>query len=49
MTICSRRGLISDDDFSLFKMCNSVDEAVAEIAQFFYRTTTATGGSGKRW
>jgi uncharacterized protein (TIGR00730 family) len=30
-----RRGLISDDDFSLFKMCSSVDEAVAEIAQFY--------------
>ncbi|MEP6669791.1 MAG: LOG family protein [Chthoniobacter sp.] len=30
-----RKGLISEDDFSLFKMCNSVDEAVAEIAQFY--------------
>ena len=30
-----RRGLISEDDFSLFKMCNSVDEAIAEIAQFY--------------
>jgi uncharacterized protein (TIGR00730 family) len=30
-----RKGLISDDDFSLFKMCNSVDEAIAEIAQFY--------------
>ena len=30
-----RRGLISDDDFSLFKMCNSVDEAIGEIAQFY--------------
>jgi Possible lysine decarboxylase len=30
-----RMGLISADDFSLFKMCNSVDEAVAEIAQFY--------------
>lgn len=30
-----RLGLISDDDFSLFKMCNSVDEAIAEIAQFY--------------
>jgi hypothetical protein len=30
-----RMGLISPDDFSLFKMCNSVDEAIAEIAQFY--------------
>ncbi|MDR3401629.1 MAG: LOG family protein [Chthoniobacter sp.] len=30
-----RKGLISDDDFSLFKMCNGVDEAVAEIALFY--------------
>jgi hypothetical protein len=30
-----RRGLISDDDFSLFKMCESVDEAIAEIALFY--------------
>ncbi|MEI9892470.1 MAG: LOG family protein [Chthoniobacter sp.] len=30
-----RKGLISDDDFSLFKMCNSVGEAIAEIAQFY--------------
>ncbi len=30
-----RLGLVSDDDFSLFKMCNSVDEAIAEIAQFY--------------
>ena len=30
-----RMGLISSDDFSLFKMCNSVDEAIAEIAQFY--------------
>jgi len=28
-------GLVSADDFSLFKMCNSVDEAIAEIAQFY--------------
>ena len=30
-----RMALISPDDFSLFKMCNSVDEAIAEIAQFY--------------
>jgi uncharacterized protein (TIGR00730 family) len=30
-----RMGLVSVDDFSLFKMCNSVDEAIAEIAQFY--------------
>jgi len=30
-----RKGLISDDDFSLFKMCGSVDEAIAEIALFY--------------
>jgi len=30
-----RLGLISDDDFSLFKVCNSVDIAVGEIAQFY--------------
>jgi hypothetical protein len=30
-----RHGLISEDDFSLFKMCNSVDEAIDEIAQFY--------------
>ncbi|HEY3901889.1 MAG TPA: LOG family protein [Chthoniobacter sp.] len=30
-----RMGLISPDDFSLFKMCSSVEEAIAEIAQFY--------------
>jgi uncharacterized protein (TIGR00730 family) len=30
-----RMGLISAEDFSLFKMCNSVEEAVAEVALFY--------------
>jgi hypothetical protein len=30
-----RLGLVSPDDFSLFKMCNTVDEAVEEIARFY--------------
>ena len=30
-----RLGLISADDFSLFKICETVDEAIAEIAEFY--------------
>jgi hypothetical protein len=30
-----RLGLVSPDDFSLFKLCNSVDEAIEEIVQFY--------------
>ena len=40
-------GLISPDDFHLFKMTHSVDDAIAEIAQF-YRTFRSYRWVGQR-
>ncbi len=40
-------GLISEDDFHLFKMTHSVDDAIAEIARF-YRTYHSSRWVGQR-